>query len=158
MSSFLLSLASQNYSWPGVAKILGLPVLSEAKISDTPGSSGPRKGRPVLSPCPVNGHWEATACLGGYQQQVQNMIKTWFPDPQQKPPPRPRLAISPCLRLITILCSGLSPGNISLTQKRLPLRETAFWELRASISSFSRCAPWICISWDLVGNPDSQPP
>lgn len=87
MSSFLLSLASQNYSWPGVAKILGLPVLSEAKISDTPGSSGPRKGRPVLSPCPVNGHWEATACLGGYQQQVQNMIKTWFPDPQQKPPP-----------------------------------------------------------------------
>lgn len=72
----LLSLASQNYSWPGVAKILGLPVLSEAKISDTPGPSGPRKGRPALSPCPVNGHWEATACLGGYQQQVQNMLKT----------------------------------------------------------------------------------
>ena len=44
--------------------------------------------------------------------------------------------------------------------EKVPM-EPASWESRAYVSAvppFSKCGPWACFTWLLVGNPESQPP
>lgn len=159
--SNFFSWASQNTAWSRVAKFLVLTVSSKAEISDSPGPGSPgfthhRKGGPravtLLGEC-----GEPTARPGGCQQQVQDHNQnpvSWVASRI------PQLAESPCLYLITLLSTENQQLNTSLNQKRFPA-EPAFWELRTNISlvsCFEKCGPWTCSTWELVGNPESQPP